>query len=1382
MSKNPFTNRKNRYSIRKFTVGTASIIIGATLLFGAGQDAKAAEEDGYSQEVGNDTSNSSDDQADTQTKQKENSNNDTQADENSSNNAEETINQANEQEQTSQNGTEHETEATTEQTSEDNSSDETNSDKETKLDEKQQSEEQTDSTEQSQTEDEDTNVESQKSKTEQAESRNEKQTTQEESKTTVDENVQKEGSAKEENATEEEGQVRKSEAPNESSEPKRSVIINKDNLDENQKAELDSFDADYKAAEDKSEVLTKVLKDNNFNDEESAEILSNIKDGDLDNLSSDKVLEKLFYEAIQYSEKHKLPETFATVPTSTTNSISETAGNGGTSFRAVEETGRNVNDKVNFTNLKTEVKTKGGGTRNEFWVTSGDYLLISGDYTIDNDVHSGDYFTFEWGNYFRQGGIHTPPRPHFLYSDDGRIVARGTYDTTTNTTKYVFTDYVDSGLQNIHGHYETTGFTNKDSHTNDKQAYPTNFRLGGQSFSSNVVVDYGHPKTAILTTGVNYVDSRDNTHHMTNYINQSGIKKAGYGLKISLKNMKFDNVSNIKLYRVTNNSSFTDNYNPDVSNLQLVNTTPTISEDGTVARFKYPDFNMAGGQKYIVQYTAKPTNDDPSSRELRTDLYQLGNESNSDNHTVYIGTFGSVSSASGENKPTPKLTYELGDYVWEDSNKDGIQNSNERGIQGVTVVLKNSNGQEIKRTTTDSNGKYLFTGLENGRYTVEFGTPEGYEPTVVDAGNNDEVDSDGSTVNVTINDGSDYTIDSGFHKKEVEPPKEEAKYEIGDYVWEDSNKDGVQNSNERGIQGVTVILKNSNGQEIKRTTTDSEGKYLFSELSNGKYTVEFETPEGYEPTKANVGDDRLDSDGQTVDVTVNNANDYTIDSGFHKPDEQEPPKVEAKYEIGDYVWEDSNKDGVQNSNEQGIQGVTVILKGEDGNEIKRTTTDANGKYLFSDLSNGKYTVEFETPEGYVPTKENVGNDHLDSDGQRVEVTVNNANDYTIDSGFHKPDEQEPPKEEAKYEIGDYVWEDSNKDGIQNSNERGIQGVTVILKGEDGNEIKRTTTDTDGKYLFTDLINGKYTVEFETPEGYEPTKANAGSDDRLDSDGQRVEVTVNNANDYTIDSGFHKPEETPEKPEGTYEIGDYVWEDSNEDGIQNKNEKGIEGVTVILKDKEGKEITRTTTDKDGGYKFTGLHNGDYTVEFETPEGYEPTKPNAGNNPELDSNGTSVHVTVNNHNDYSIDSGFHKKVETPEKPESTYELGDYVWEDTNKDGIQNKEEKGIEGVTVILKDESGAEISRTTTDQDGKYKFTGLKNGKYTVEFVAPEGYVPTKENAGNDSLDSDGSSVEVTINNANDYTIDSGFYKEIDDTDADADSDADTDADSDADAD
>ena len=36
-------NRHNKYSIRKFTVGTASILVGATLVFGASEEAHAAE-------------------------------------------------------------------------------------------------------------------------------------------------------------------------------------------------------------------------------------------------------------------------------------------------------------------------------------------------------------------------------------------------------------------------------------------------------------------------------------------------------------------------------------------------------------------------------------------------------------------------------------------------------------------------------------------------------------------------------------------------------------------------------------------------------------------------------------------------------------------------------------------------------------------------------------------------------------------------------------------------------------------------------------------------------------------------------------------------------------------------------------------------------------------------------------------------------------------------------------------------------------------------------------------------------------------------------------------------------------------------------------------
>ena len=97
---------------------------------------------------------------------------------------------------------------------------------------------------------------------------------------------------------------------------------------------------------------------------------------------------------------------------------------------------------------------------------------------------------------------------------------------------------------------------------------------------------------------------------------------------------------------------------------------------------------------------------------------------------------------------------------------------------------------------------------------------------------NTEVDSNGlSTVGI-INDADNWTLDSGFYKTPV-------KYSLGDYVWYDSNQDGIQDYEERGIEGVTVTLTHPDGT-VETTTTDSNGKYQFDNLDNGDYTVHFE--------------------------------------------------------------------------------------------------------------------------------------------------------------------------------------------------------------------------------------------------------------------------------------------------------------------------------------------------------------------------------------------------------------------------------------------------------------------------------------------------------------------------------------------------------------
>jgi hypothetical protein len=94
-------------------------------------------------------------------------------------------------------------------------------------------------------------------------------------------------------------------------------------------------------------------------------------------------------------------------------------------------------------------------------------------------------------------------------------------------------------------------------------------------------------------------------------------------------------------------------------------------------------------------------------------------------------------------------------------------------------------------------------------------------------------------------------------------------------------------------------------------------------------------------------------------------------------------------------------------------------------------------------------------------------------------------------------------------IGDFVWEDLDKDGVQDAGEPGVAGFPVSLVGEDldGNPVSlSTTTDADGKYLFLDLASGTYKVTFD-PNALTTnttfTTQNAGADDVLDADGDIV---------------------------------------------------------------------------------------------------------------------------------------------------------------------------------------------------------------------------------------------------------------------------------------
>ncbi|MFK7973090.1 MAG: SdrD B-like domain-containing protein [Bacteroidia bacterium] len=704
----------------------------------------------------------------------------------------------------------------------------------------------------------------------------------------------------------------------------------------------------------------------------------------------------------------------------------------------------------------------------------------------------------------------------------------------------------------------------------------------------------------------------------------------------------------------------------------------------------------------------------------------------------------------------------IGDVVWYDNNRDGIQDVGEDGVEDVKVYLLDAAGSRIDSMLTDANGLYGFDELVPADYAIEFNLstlPTDYVVTTQDQPGNDAKDSDadpvsGKTINTTLDPGEDdITWDMGIYLPAAA---------LGDCVWYDDNRDGIQDAGEMGVPGVIVQLLDptDNNKVIKIDTTDANGKYFFEGLNAGDYVVYFDQlPADYVVSPQNQGtNDSLNSDADvatrlTTTITLDaGETDSTWDMGINQPPAS----------LGDLVWLDEDGDGEKDANEPGVPFVKVCLLDDLGNRIDSTVTDASGLYDFDTLDPGTYSVEFKLPPGYAfSPKDNTGDDTNDSDPDPVTGITPPTNldplenDPTLDAGIYLP-----------AGLGDYTWVDEDGNGVQDAGEVGINGVKVILKDATGSKLDSTTTANnginDGYYAFTDLAPGDYVVCFGEAVNYERSaQNNTAAKDPMDSDadqttGETGTISLMSGEfDPTNDAGYWQPAS----------LGDFVWLDENGDGKQDPTEAGVPNVKVCLLDDQGNQVDSTFTDAAGLYQFDDLAPDDYAVAFKLPAGYEISpKDNTGDDTNDSDPDPVTGVTPNtsldpNENDSTFDAGIYIPAG----------LGDYVWNDEDRDGVQDLGELGINGVKVILKDGNGVKLDSTTTanngTNDGYYVFAGLEPGDYEVCFDAPDGYVPTVQNntVGDDPSDNDMDPVTQSTDIINltsnefDPTNDAGYY-------------------------
>ncbi len=114
--------------------------------------------------------------------------------------------------------------------------------------------------------------------------------------------------------------------------------------------------------------------------------------------------------------------------------------------------------------------------------------------------------------------------------------------------------------------------------------------------------------------------------------------------------------------------------------------------------------------------------------------------------------------------PTTQCAGTIGDFVWVDLNRNGLQDVNEPGLGNVALTLKDSGGAVMATTTTSATGGYQFGGVCAGSYIVEMTTPAGHDQTIVGAGSNPAIDSNPNpaTVVLSADSASDPTIDFGL--------------------------------------------------------------------------------------------------------------------------------------------------------------------------------------------------------------------------------------------------------------------------------------------------------------------------------------------------------------------------------------------------------------------------------------------------------------------------------------------------------------------------------------------------------------------------------------------------------------------------------------------
>ncbi|WP_381523531.1 SdrD B-like domain-containing protein [Spirosoma soli] len=661
------------------------------------------------------------------------------------------------------------------------------------------------------------------------------------------------------------------------------------------------------------------------------------------------------------------------------------------------------------------------------------------------------------------------------------------------------------------------------------------------------------------------------------------------------------------------------------------------------------------------------------------------------------GITGPITLTLGENNTSVDAGFfvpsaSLGDLVFFDTNRNGIQDNGEVGVPNVTVSLLGGLTGPIS-TTTNASGLYSFTGLTPGTsYTVVFNTaslPSGFTLTSALSGTNTALDSDadpttGATAPIILAAGENNTsIDAGVKPNRFDLALSKALVSQGPFNPGDNITYTLTLTNQGNLTAYNVVVADMTPPGL---TAQAGGS--FSSVVSGVATTTIAGP--IEPGQsvsltllasidANFTGGNLRNVGEIMAADDNlisgDAPPFDDDSSPGNNDAGEDDRGTADLPIGqratlgNFVFFDTNGNGVQDTGEEGVPNVTVSLLGGVGGVVS-TTTNASGLYSFTGLTPGtSYTVVFNTaslPSGFTLTSALSGtNTALDSDADPTTgatapiILAAGENNTSIDAGV-KPNRFDLALSKALVSQGPFNPGDNITYTLTLTNQGNLTAYNVVVADMTPPGL---TAQAGGS--FSSVVSGVATTTIAGPiePGQSVSLTLLASIDANFTGGNLRNVGEIMAADDNLISGDAPPFDDDSSPgnndageddRGTADLpigqratlGNFVFFDTNGNGVQDTGEEGVPNVTVSLLGGVG-GVVSTTTNASGLYSFTGLTPGtSYTVVFNTaslPSGFTLTSALSGTNTALDSDadpttGATAPISLTaGENNLSVDAG-------------------------------------------------------------------------------------------------------------------------------------------------